>query len=133
MVPYNTAGNGFQYRKMASYEILDGSGANIVGGGPIDSTYAMLVKGSRKAHSRSLDVNLLASPKDERVIFVEFGSSRDNMEAGVITGYLPADGSLQLALTTPANLTAADYEIRVEFLTCARLNINRGTCSVFPS
>ena len=69
LVPYNGAGNGFQYKKMAAYEILDGSGANVNGGGPIASDYALLVKGSRKAHSRSLDVNLLASPRDERVIF----------------------------------------------------------------
>ena len=118
---------------MAAYEILDGSGANVNGGGPIASDYVLLVKGSRKAHSRSLDANLLYSPKEKRVIFVEFGDSKSNMEAGVVTGYLPADGSLQLALPTPANLTAGDYEIRVEFLTCARLNINRGVISVYPS
>ena len=118
---------------MASYEILDGSGANIVGGGPIASDYHLLVKGSRKANSRSLDTNLLGSPHSERVIFWEAGDSKANMEAGVVTGYLVGDGSLQLAISTPADLQARDYEIRVEFLTCARLNVTRGTCSVFPS
>ena len=133
IVPYSGAANGYQYRKMAAFEILDGSGANIVGGGPIASDYHMLVKGSRKAQSRSIDTNLLYSPKEERVIFWVAGDSKANMEAGVVTGYLPADGSLQLSLMTPANLTAGDYEVRVEFLTCARLNINRGTCTVYPS
>ena len=133
LVPYIDTANGWGYRKMASFEILDGSGANIVGGGPIASDYHMLVKGSRKAQSRSLDTNLLESPHSERVIFWEAGDSKANQEAGVVTGYLVGDGSLQLAITTPANLTPGDYELRVEFLTCARLNINRGTCSVFPS
>ena len=115
-------------------EILDGSGANFNGGGPIPTEYALFVKGSRKAHSRSLAANSLGSwPKEERVIFIEMGDSKANMEAGVITGYLPSNGELQLSLTTPADLTPGDFEIRVEFLTCARLNINRGTCSVFPS
>ena len=118
---------------MSAYEILDGSGANIVGGGPIAADYAMLVKGSRKVQSRSLDTSMLYSPLTERVIFWEAGDSKANMEAGIVSGYLPADGSLQLAITTPANLTAGDYEIVVHFLTCARLNITRGTCSVFPS
>ena len=103
------------------------------GGGPIASDYHILVKGSRKANSRSLDAHLLGSPHSERVIFWEAGDSKANQEAGVVTGYLPADGSLQLAITTPADLRPGDYELRVEFLTCARLNINRGTCSVFPS
>ena len=133
LVPYVDTSNGWAYRKMASYEILDGSGANIVGGGPIGADYAMLVKGSRKVQSRSLDTSMLYSPLTERVIFWEAGDSKANMEAGIVSGYLPADGSLQLAITTPANLTAGDYEIVVHFLTCARMNINRGTISVFPS
>ena len=41
--------------------------------------------------------------KEERSIIIEFGSSRDNAEAGVITGYVPMDGSYQLALSTPAD------------------------------
>ena len=118
---------------MASYEILDGSGANVNGGGPIASDYHILVKGSRKANSRSLDAHLLGSPHSERVIFWEAGDSKANQEAGVVTGYLPMDGSYQVAITTPADLQARDYEIRIEFLTCARLNINTGTCTVHPS
>ena len=133
IVPFSGAANGYQYRKMASFEILDGSGANVVGGSPIGSDYHMLVKGSRKAQSRSIDTNLLYSPKEERVIFWEAGDSRSNMQAGVLTGYLVGDGSLQLALTTPADLTPGDYEIRLEFLCAARLNITRGTCTVHPS
>ena len=97
LLPYVDTSNGWQYRKMASYEILDGSGANIVGGGPIGADYAMLVKGSRKVSSRSLDTSMLFSPLSERVIFWEAGDSKANMEAGVVTGYLPADGSLKLA------------------------------------
>ena len=131
----NGGGNGYAYRKMAAYEILDGSGGNVNGGGPIAADYALLVKGSRKAHSRSIDTNMLMAPNDkaERVIFVEFGDSKANMESGCVLGYLPMDGSYQLALTTPAELIAGDFEIRIEYLSCARLNINRGTCSLFPS
>ena len=49
LVPYNGAANGWQYRKMAAYEILDGSGSNINGGGPIAADYALLVKRQPKS------------------------------------------------------------------------------------
>ena len=50
-----------------------------------------------------------------------------------MTGYLPANGSLQIAITTPPDFPASDYEVRVEYLACARLNINRGVVSVYTS
>ena len=86
-----------------------------------------------KAQSRSLAANSLTWAKEERIIFIEMGDSKSNWESGAVTGYLPADGTLNLTLTTPSDFPSEDHEIRIEFLVCARLNVNRGVVSVFPS
>ena len=126
----NSAGGLF---KVASYELLDGAGSSVIGGGAVSSTYAIFVKGARKQQSRSLFANSIPWTAEERNIVIEFGSSRDNAEAGVLTGYVPMDGSYQLALTTPADLPQRDYEVVIHYLSAARLNVNRGVVSVFPS
>ena len=119
--------------KISSYELLDGSGSSVIGGGAVKAEYAIFVKGARKQQSRSLAASSIPWTKEERSIIIEFGDSKSNAEAGVITGYLPMDGSYQLALSTPADFAPGDYEVRVEYLSAARLNINRGVISVFPS
>ena len=43
------------------------------------------------------------------------------------------DGSFQLALSTPADFAPGDYEVVIHYLSAARLNINRGVISVYPS
>ena len=126
----NAAGGLF---KVASYELLDGAGSSVIGGGAVKSEYAIFVKGARKHQSRSLSAMSLPWAKEERSIILEFGSSRDNAEAGVITGYVPMDGSYQLALTTGADLLQRDYEVVIHYLSAARLNVNRGVISVITS
>ena len=75
----------------------------------------------------------VCSGESDNVIVVEFGDSKANQESGIVSGYLPLDGSYQLAISTPPTWVAGDFEVRVEYLSCAPLNINRGTVSVFPS
>ena len=72
-------------------------------------------------------------PKKERSIIIEFGDSASNMQSGALTGYMPMDGSFTLAVTTPADLPQADYEIKIDYLAAARLSVNRGVISVYPS
>ena len=55
------------------------------------------------------------------------------MQSGALTGYMPMDGSFTLAVTTPADFPQADYEIKIDYLSAARLNVNRGVISVYPS
>ena len=43
------------------------------------------------------------------------------------------DGRFQLGVTTPASLPRGDYEVVIHYLSAARLNINRGVISVYPS
>ena len=78
-------------------------------------------------------IRLSAWPREDNVVVAEFGDSRAALEHGVITGYVPMDGSFQLAIATPSTFPAGDYEVRVEVLSAARLNINRGVVSVYPS
>ena len=125
---------GLILRKIASYELLDGAGSSVIGGSPIKSDYALMVKGARKNQSHSLTTNSLPWTRgEERVIYIEMGDSKAIWETGAVTGYLPADGTLTLALTTGADFQAGDHEVRIEFLACARLNVNRGVVSVMPS
>ena len=105
----------------------------MVGGGAVSATYALMVKGARKQQSRALSASSLPWAKEEKSIIIEFGDSKSNAEAGVITGYLPMDGSFQLGLSTPADFVQGDYEVSIHYLAAARLNINRGVISVYPS
>ena len=118
--------------QVASWELLDGSGANIVGGSAIKEDYQVDVKASRKQQSRALYLMRLP-PINDNVLVIEFGSSKDNYEHGCLTGYVPFSGSEQLALTMPSNFTAGSYEIRVEYLAAARMNISKGQVSIYPS
>ena len=102
----------------------------MVGGSAIKEDYATLVKQARKAQSRAM---FACCGETDNAIVVEFGDSKSNQESGIVSGYLPMDGSYQLAITTPPDFQAADYEVRVEYLACARLNVNRGVVSVFHS
>ena len=120
------------FMQVASWELLDGGGANIVGGSAIKEDYQVYVKASRKAQSRALFL-LRLGPTNDNVLCIEFGSSKDNYEHGCLSGYIPFSGSEQLALTMPGNFVAGSYEIRVEYLAAARMNISKGQVSVFPS
>ena len=80
---------------------------------------ANLLKASRKVGSRALFACRIAH--EDNVVVAEFGDSRAALEHEVVTGYIPMDGSFQLAITTPSTWVAAgDYEVRVEVLSAAR-------------
>ena len=72
--------------QFASYEILDGTGANVLGGSSIREDYNTLVKQARKAQSRALFACRFG--ETDNVVVVEFGDSK----ATGIRGYdrLPA-------------------------------------------
>ena len=59
VVPY-TGDNDLIFRKIASYEFTDGAGSSVIGGSGVKSDYSLLVKGARKAQSRSLAANSLS-------------------------------------------------------------------------
>ena len=126
----NPAGSRNNFMQIASYEILDSSGANVVGGSAIKEDYATLVKAARKAQSRAM---FACCGETDNAIVVEFGDSKSNQESGIVSGYLPMEGIYQLAISTTPTWVAGDYEVRVEYLACARLNVNRGVLSVHPS
>jgi hypothetical protein len=127
----NPAGLRNGFAQISSYEILDGSGASVLGGSAIKEDFATLVKAARKTQSRALFACKYGEA--DNVIVVEFGDSKANQDSGIVSGYLPMDGSYQLAISTPPGFQAADYEVRVEYLSCARLNISKGQLTVHPS
>jgi hypothetical protein len=126
------AGVRTNFMQVASWELLDAGGANIIGGSAIKEDYQVYIKQSRKAQSRALFLMKLP-PTNDNVLVLEFGDSRANFESGCLTGYYVFTGSEQLALTMPADLPAGSYEVRIEYLAACRMNISKGQVSVHPS
>ena len=95
----SVAGMRNAFMQIASYELLDSSGANVLGGSAIKEDYATLVKQARKVQSRAMFA--CSFGEADNAIIVEFGDSKANQESGIVSGYLPMDGSYQLAISTP--------------------------------
>ena len=112
---------------LTSVELLDSSGANIVGGSALPSEYVRKVKGAFQAGN--VDQELCVPGQ----IFFDFGSTRANREHSTLTGYIVGDGALQLAFTTNATLSPTAYEIRVEYNAAARMRVAGGAITVYPS
>lgn len=66
-------------------------------------------------------------------LVIEFGSAKSDLLTGSITGYVPFSGTERLIITTESTLTPGSYEIRVEYLSVARVNITNGHITVLPS
>ena len=66
-------------------------------------------------------------------IILEFGDARVDFQHNTITGYLTFDGTQRLIITTDSALVAGSYEVKIEYLAVARLNINQGKITVLPS
>ena len=115
------------FRALTSLELLDSSGANIIGGSALPAEYIRKIKGAVQA----------GNPDQESLppslYFLEFGSTRANREHGTLTGYIVGDGALQLAFTTPSFLSPGTYEIRIEYNAAARMRVAGGAITVFPS
>ena len=50
-----------------------------------------------------------------------------------MTGYLCFCGQERLVITTEGSITPGAYEVRIEYLAVARVNIDRGRVTVLPS
>jgi len=119
----------YDFKPWASYELLDGSGSSLTGGMPITYDYQKsVVDGSRQS---SAAIDTLSSPSYP--IVIEFGSAKADFLHGSLTGYIPFTGQERLIITTEDTLNPASYEIRVEYLSVARVNIDRGRIAVLPS
>ena len=103
-----------------------------MGGSAVSELYTTTVKAARSQQSRAL-FWFKVGPSNDNVLVIEFGSSKDNYHNGCLTGYIPFSGNEQLALTMPSDFVAGSYEIRVEYLAAARMNISKGQVSVHPS
>ena len=66
-------------------------------------------------------------------LFLDFGSTRAALEHGTLPGYIVGDGALQLAITMPAGITSASYEIRVDYMAACRMRVAHGSVEILPS
>ena len=108
----------------AKIELLDSSGQNLLGGAPLPAEYLRWVK---TAHVSS-NPDTPTGP-----LFLDFGATRAGLENGSLPAYIVGDGALQLAITMPAGMASASYEIRVDYMAAARMRIASGTVEVLPS
>ena len=119
----------YSFRPWHSYELLDSGGASLTGGMPITAGYQKTIVDGQRQNSGAID---LLSPESHPII-VEFGSARADFLHGSLTGYITFSGMERLVLVTDAALTAGSYEVRIEYLAAARVNVNGGRISVLPS
>jgi hypothetical protein len=128
--PANSSGaNAYDFKPYASYELLDSAGSSLLGGMPVTLSYQKHVVDASRQTSGAIDYLSGTSYP----IIVEFGSAKTDLLNNTITGYVPLTGQERLVITTNPNLPATSYEIRVEYLSACRLNINQGKISVLPS
>jgi hypothetical protein len=121
--------NAYAFKPWASYELLDGSGASITGGMPITYAYQKTIIDAGRQSSGAID--MLSQPSYP--IVIEFGDAKADFLTGSITGYITFCGQERLVITTEGTLAAGAYEIRIEYLSVARVNINQGRITVLPS
>ena len=76
-------------------------------------------------------IDLLSQPSYP--IVIEFGDAKADFLTGSITGYITFCGQERLVITTEGTLAAGAYEVRIEYLSVARVNIDRGRVTVLPS
>ena len=55
------------------------------------------------------------------------------MAHGTLSGYIPMDGTYRLALTMCSSLAPGSYEVRVFYLSAAKMTIAGGSVKVSPS
>jgi hypothetical protein len=119
----------YAYRPWVSYELLDGGGASLSGGMPITAAYQKYVVDASRQSSGAIDtLSPLSSP-----IVIEFGNAKADFIHGSVTGYIPFSGTERLVINTDGSIPPGAYEIRIEYLAVARVNIDRGRISVLPS
>ena len=124
-----TGANAYAYKQIAAHELIDGSGANVLGGGPISQTFQAYVVEARKQTSSILD----DLGHQSATIVMEFGDGRADMGHGTLSGYIPMDGTYRLALTMRPDFVPGSYEVRVSYLAAARMTIAGGSVKVSPS
>ena len=126
--------NAYIFMGWSSYELLDGSGASLTGGMPITYEYQRTIVDASRQSSGAID-SLVAfgGSRSNNPIVCEFGNAKADFLTGSITGYIPFTGQERLIITTDATVLASSYELRIEYLAAARVNIDRGRISVLPS
>ena len=118
-------GNG-PTTSFATYDVLDGSGASIIGGTPVSNTYLKYIR----AIGRDYELN---DATDQWIPIAFTDNSLEHEQAGILSGYVCFDGVHQLALTTWAAFASGTYEIYVLVNRVACLRQAGGTLSIMES
>lgn len=116
------------YLPWESYELQDGSGAPILGA-PVTKFFQRYVQDPHRHASKALE-SMTTGPTTP--IVIEFGDAAKDFHSGTLTGYYTFSGTERLIINAPGE-SGQPIEVRVEYLTVSRLNIDRGRISVFPS
>ena len=109
-----------------TYDVLDGSGASIIGGTPVSSTYLKYVR----AIGRDYELN---NASDNWIPIAFTDNSLEHEQAGILSGYVCFDGVHQLAMTTWQGFASGTYEIYVLVNRVACLRQAGGTLSIMES
>ena len=107
-------------------DVLSGSGVSMLGGTPVQANYIKLVRAIMRENERNNDDDGWLP-----ITFTDDSATHEN--AGILSGYMVFDNTMQLAVTTPAGLAAGSYEIYVLVNRVACLRQAGGTLSIMES
>ena len=125
--------SAYAFMPWASYELVDGSGASLTGGSPISYAYQNGIIDAARQTSGALEVLRSTASVPSYPLIIEFGDAKADLLHGTVTGYITFCGQERLVITTEGSITPGAYEVRIEYLSVARVNIDRGRVTVLPS
>lgn len=121
-----TGNNAFNYSAIASYELLNSSGANFIGGQPIPHSEALLVLGNYNCRSSYLTETALGVTDNHANVYIYSWSAdpSETAENAVSMGAHEFAGNEQLRITFPSALGAA-VQVDVYAYTEAILSVGK--------
>jgi hypothetical protein len=127
-----TGNSAFAYTVISSYELLNSSGHNIVGGQPISNSMALLVIGNDNCRSSYLAETALGATNNNANVYVYSFSAdaADSAENALLMGVHNFSGSEQLKITFTGSLGAAVqvdvYAYTEAVLSLGKLSVKKG-------
>lgn len=128
-----TGNSAFAFTAISSYELLNSSGHNIVGGQPISNSEALLVIGNDNCRSSYLAETALGVTNNNANVYIYSFSAdpADSAENAISMGTHNFSGNEQLKITFTGSLGAAVqvdvYAYTEAILALGKLSVKKGT------
>jgi hypothetical protein len=111
-------------------DILDSSGASLLGGAPLEHAYLQATQRAREGRYVNSDAE--SDPASNRFFHIPIGEmSVQHNQEGSVGAYIPMSGQHQLSFEYESdNDTAVSMEITVLYTSVSTFTVDKGVCSV---